>query len=237
MATLYSGGTPRCAAVRSSDSRCIFQNCTPSAMRLSFTNSVRYSHHSNTRSAGLVMRSMIFGCASAFASSARIALRSSESREETSSTKFEMSVRERSNLPAGGRTISGVAGFGGADGALGGAACVLASVCALTGVICAPIGASASAHSHAKCRNLENAKYLTAHELAVRVQRHEDTEACQQGHHRGPPVTDERQWHADHRQESGHHAGVDEHVHEECQSDAACEQARERILSLHRQEQ
>ena len=54
-----------------------------------------------------------------------------------------------------------------------------------------------------------------ADELPLRVQRHENTEAGQQGHDRSAAVADQRQRHADHRQQPADHAGVDEHVDEE----------------------
>ena len=43
-------------------------------------------------------------------------------------------------------------------------------------------------------------------------------------------VADQRQRHADHRQQAADHAGVDEHVDEEGQREAAGEQAREGVL-------
>ncbi len=69
----------------------------------------------------------------------------------------------------------------------------------------------------------------------MRIQGHQDTEAGQQGHHRSTTVTDQRQWHADHRYQSAHHSGIDEDVDEERQRDAAGEQARESVLRFHRQ--
>ena len=67
-------------------------------------------------------------------------------------------------------------------------------------------------------------------ELPMRVEGHQDTEARQQGHHRCAAVTDQRQRHTDNRQQAADHAGIDEHVNEEGERDAAGQQTRERVL-------
>src|SRR5690348_2693525 len=64
---------------------------------------------------------------------------------------------------------------------------------------------------------------LRADQLAMRKQRHEDTEAGQQGHHRSATVADQRQRHAHHGQNAAHHAGVDEDVDEEGECEAGGE--------------
>src|ERR1700678_2270582 len=69
----------------------------------------------------------------------------------------------------------------------------------------------------------------------MRMQRHEDAEAGQQRDHGSAPVADQRQGHADHRQDAARHAGVDEHIDEEAQCDGASGQARKSVLALHGQ--
>src|SRR6266478_5960626 len=78
---------------------------------------------------------------------------------------------------------------------------------------------------------------LRPDEFAVRVQRHQYAEACQQRDHRRTAIADHRQRHADHGQDAAHHAGVDEHVDEEAERDGAARQARKGVLPLHREVQ
>src|SRR6478736_4042516 len=71
------------------------------------------------------------------------------------------------------------------------------------------------------------------YQLPMRVEGHQNTEACQQGHHRSAAIADEWQWHADDRQQAADHAGVDEYVNEKRQCDAAGEQTCEGVLRFH----
>ena len=73
---------------------------------------------------------------------------------------------------------------------------------------------------------------LGAYEFSVGVQRHQDTEAGQQGHDGSPTITDERQRHADHRLQSADHAGVDEYIHEEGERETARDEPGEGVLRL-----
>ncbi len=58
----------------------------------------------------------------------------------------------------------------------------------------------------------------------MRMNRHENTETGQQGHAGGSTETDQWQRHADHRQDTAHHADIDEDIDEECQDDAPGQQ-------------
>ena len=57
--------------------------------------------------------------------------------------------------------------------------------------------------------------------------RHQDAQAQTQGDHGGAAITDERQWHTDHRQNTADHAHVDEGIGKENHADTAGEQAGE----------
>jgi hypothetical protein len=57
--------------------------------------------------------------------------------------------------------------------------------------------------------------------------RHQDAQPSPRRHHRGAAVADERQRHADHRQDAADHAHVDEGVGEEAERDGARQQPRE----------
>src|SRR5580693_1169098 len=70
-------------------------------------------------------------------------------------------------------------------------------------------------------------------ELAVGIERHQNSKARQKRDHGGASVADQRQRHADHRQDAAHHAGIDEHVDEEAERDGAPGQPGERVLALH----
>src|SRR5918994_4107367 len=196
IATMYSAGTPRAAAMRSRDSRLSTQNCTPRAIRSSVMKRSRYCHHGATFSAGLLINSMILGWGTALVRRPSSSLRSSELRFATSSTNCSMSARARSK-PAGGT-------MGGCDMA----------------------GASATMAIRAS---------LASNEFPMRVERHENTEACQQGHHGCAAIADERERDTDDRQDAAHHAGIDEDIDEEGERDAARQQARESVLRLHRE--
>src|SRR6202044_3473891 len=78
---------------------------------------------------------------------------------------------------------------------------------------------------------------LGTNELAVRMQRHQNAEARQQGDHRRAAVADHRQRHTHYRQYAAHHARVDEHVDKEAERDGASRQAGKRVLALHREVQ
>src|SRR5882757_558008 len=67
----------------------------------------------------------------------------------------------------------------------------------------------------------------------MRVQRHQNTEAGQQGHHRGSAVAYEGKRYADDRKQARNHPCVDEHVDEEGEREASGEQPRKRVLRLH----
>jgi len=60
----------------------------------------------------------------------------------------------------------------------------------------------------------------------------QNRQAGQQRHDRAAPVAHQRQRHSHDRQQSRHHAGVDQHVDEEGQGDAAAEQPRDAALGL-----
>ena len=97
---MYSGGTWYSAAMRSSESWCSPQNCTPSVMRSAVTKCSRYCHQGETFSAGRSIASMIFGCGCAAFSSARTLLRLMPSRAATSSMNAAISGRFRSKESA-----------------------------------------------------------------------------------------------------------------------------------------
>src|SRR6202030_1776651 len=58
---------------------------------------------------------------------------------------------------------------------------------------------------------------LGPNQLAMRMQRHENAEAGQQGDHGGAAIADHGQRHADHGQDAADHAGIDEHIHKEAE--------------------
>src|ERR1700683_1421004 len=67
------------------------------------------------------------------------------------------------------------------------------------------------------------------------MQRHQDSEPREQRDHGSAAVADQRQGHADDRQDAAHHAGIDEHIKEEAQGDGAPRQARKCVLALPRE--
>ena len=69
-----------------------------------------------------------------------------------------------------------------------------------------------AAQGEQQCGAAHSQDVLRSHEFAARIQAHQDTEAGQQRHDRRAAVADERQRHADDRQQAADHAGVDEHV-------------------------
>src|SRR5882762_10046268 len=91
----------------------------------------------------------------------------------------------------------------------------------------APVGAQASAASR-KLRHLFKATCSTTTPRAYAV----NTEAGEERHDRAASIAHQGQRHPDHRQQSGDHARVDEHVHEEGERETAGQQAREGILGL-----
>src|SRR5688572_23548887 len=92
-----------------------------------------------------------------------------------------------------------------------------------------PRRAGMQAKAHAASLSLSSS---SSYELSAGMQRHQDTEAGHQGHERSAAVADERQRHADDREQAHDHARVHAGVHEERERDAAREQAGEGIAAL-----
>ena len=129
----------------------------------------------------------------------------SMARAATSSTKARMSARSRSN----GCGVAG-GGGGGTGSATGGGAGTMTGAGGATSC-----GGGRVTQPPIDAQRISSGRLRSRSEFPVRIERHEHTEAGQQGHHRRTAVADEGQRHTDHGQQTADHAGVDEHVDKE----------------------